>query len=417
MPRPSPVPLRHVDDAERRARLATRHALVPGRRAADVVAATEAMTVLHATDNATVYLSAHARVEDLSVADVDRALYDDRSVVKQMAMRRTIFGFPRSLLAAGRATVRARLAGPHGTRLCKEAVAAGLADDTDAASRWLERARQAVAARLAGGDELTTAELIAEVPELAGKVTFGADRSWSGTSPIAGLVLVQMWAEGSVTRGVNRGGWWTSRPTWTAAATWLGESPPEPEPDAAYAALIGRWLHTFGPGTVDDLVWWLGATKGIVRTALESLGAVAVTLDGLRTGADDGELGWLLPDDVAPVQSDAGDWAALLPILDPTTMGWKHRHFYLGEHQPLLFDAVGNGGNTAWWNGEIAGTWVQDSAGRVHVVPVTELTADAHRLLATEAERLTAWLEGRRVGNTYPSVLMQRARAELDAGR
>ncbi len=52
-----------------------------------------------------------------------------------------------------------------------------------------------------------------------------------------------------------------------------------------------RWLHTFGPGTTDDLVWWLGATKSVVRAALAELGAVEVSLDH-------GATGWLLPDDL-----------------------------------------------------------------------------------------------------------------------
>ena len=58
------------------------------------------MTVLHSTEPATVYLSLHARVDGLTVEDVDRALYDDRSLVKQLAMRRTLFVFPRDVLGA-----------------------------------------------------------------------------------------------------------------------------------------------------------------------------------------------------------------------------------------------------------------------------------------------------------------------------
>jgi len=59
--------VRHVPDTERRARLARRHALAPGYRAADPEAATRAVTVLHSTEPATVYLSCRARVD--AVAD------------------------------------------------------------------------------------------------------------------------------------------------------------------------------------------------------------------------------------------------------------------------------------------------------------------------------------------------------------
>ena len=51
------APVRHVGDDERRARIARRHGIAPHARLADAVEATRAMTVLHATEPATVYLS------------------------------------------------------------------------------------------------------------------------------------------------------------------------------------------------------------------------------------------------------------------------------------------------------------------------------------------------------------------------
>ncbi|MDP2773423.1 MAG: crosslink repair DNA glycosylase YcaQ family protein, partial [Nocardioides sp.] len=160
--------MRHITDTERRARLARRHAVAPAHRVADPEAATHAMTVLHATEAPTVYLSLLARVDGITVADVDRALYDDRTLVKQVAMRRTQFVFPRDLLPAAWASAAARVAAGHGTRLAKEAVGAGLTDDGAA---WLDQAREATLTHLAdlgGGAELTAGELRAQVPALAG---------------------------------------------------------------------------------------------------------------------------------------------------------------------------------------------------------------------------------------------------------
>ncbi len=68
-----------MSDRERRARLATRHALVPGQQADSPEAATQAVTALHATEAPTAYLSCWARVPGVTVADVDRALYADRT--------------------------------------------------------------------------------------------------------------------------------------------------------------------------------------------------------------------------------------------------------------------------------------------------------------------------------------------------
>ena len=176
---------------------------------------------------------------------------------------------------------------------------------------------------------------------------------------------------------------------------WLGDDPARPSPAEGYAELVRRWLWSFGPGTETDLVWWLGATKSAVRTALADLEAVEVSLD-------DGSTGYVLPDDTDPVPA-VGDWAALLPTLDPTTMGWRQRDFHLDPADvPYLFDSNGNGGTTAWWNGRIVGCWVQDGA-RVRVVPRAPLPRAAERALEREAERLTAWLDGTTISSVYAS--------------
>jgi hypothetical protein len=47
---------------------------------------------------------------------------------------------------------------------------------------------------------------------------------------------------------------------------------------------------------------------------------VEVALDGDNGAA----VGWLLPDDLEPVTLNE-HWVALLPVLDPTVMGWRQR--------------------------------------------------------------------------------------------
>ena len=115
-----------IDVAERRARLAERHRLAPGRRAGDVVEAARSMVCLHGTDPATVYLSAWARVDGMTVADLDRALYVDRSLVKHLAMRRTLFVFPRETLAVAQAGASNRVADVERRRLIRDVERAGL---------------------------------------------------------------------------------------------------------------------------------------------------------------------------------------------------------------------------------------------------------------------------------------------------
>lgn len=392
--------MRHIGDEQRRARLAERHAIAPAGRVSDPVAATRAMTVLHATEPATVHLSLHARVDGLAIADVDRALYDDRSLVKQLAMRRTLFVFPRDLLPAAWGSASARVAGQLRTRFALEIERGGIAEDGPA---WLDAACAAVLDRLADGSELSAQALREQVPELTGRIDLAVGKAYGVNVPVAPRVLTQLGVEGRLVRGRNGGHWRVSRPQWTLIDDWLGESPQPLEPHDGYAELVGGWLRTFGPGTAADVQWWLGGTARLVKRALADLDAVEVALDG-------GATGWVLPDDLEDVAAPE-PWAALLPVLDPTVMGWKARDFYLGSHAVELFDGNGNAGTTAWWAGRVVGCWVQEDAGTVEVRLLEDVPAAGRRALQVEADRLTAWLDGVRVGTVYPSSAMKAARS------
>ena len=353
------------------------------------------MTVLHSTEPATVYLSLRARVDDLTVADVEKALYVDRSLVKQLAMRRTLFVFPRDLLPAALGSASARVAGEQAARIARDVEKHGLADDGPA---WVEAACAAVRSRLSDGSALSATRLREELPELEGRITVDLDKKYGGTFTMAPRVLTLLGARGHIVRAANDGHWRISRPSWADLPGWLDETPhPLPEPEG-YAELARRWLFTFGPATTLDLQWWLGSTKGAAVRALDDIGAVAVGLDG-------GE-GWLLPDDLDEV-ADVAPWAALLPVLDPTVMGWKQRDFFLGPHAAALFDTNGNAGTTAWWSGRIVGCWVQDPDCVVQLRLLEDVPAEGRAALQIEADRLTAWLGGERVSTVYTAPAMK----------
>lgn len=381
-----------ISDDQRRARLWRRHALAaPAVSVEDAVAS---VVCLHATEPATVHLAVQART-GATRAQVDAALYDDRSVVKQLAMRRTLFGFPRALLPAVWGSASRRVAAQQRARLAKDVELSSIADDGAA---WLEVVGSAVLDTLGADGPATTTELRDRVPELDRRLD-----AWRGaTTPVAGRVLTVLAAEARLLRGENELGWRSARHRWTLAEDWLGE-PPAPLPEAeGYRVLVGRWLERFGPGTETDLVWWLGATKSAVRRALVELDAVEVALDS-------GATGWVLPDDLDD-EPEPARGAALLPVLDPTLMGWKERDFYLDPVDvPHLFDTNGNGGSTAWWEGRVVGCWVQDEDAAVRVVLRDDVDAAARAALEGEARRLGAWLDGDRVSSVYASPRMRAA--------
>jgi hypothetical protein len=393
--------MRVITDDERRARLGIRHALADP--VASVEKAVAAVVCLHATEPANVYLSAFAR-SGASRDEIDRALYEDRTVVRQLAMRRTVFAFPRDLLPAVRGSASARVATQLAARLAKEVEANGLAEDGAA---WVRDACAEVVAHVRERPA-TTAQLRAALPALDLRLVMAPGKAWGGEVPIAPRVLSTLAADGAVVRGRNDAGWKVSRPFWTAAEHWLGEPPEALEERAGYAELVDRWLARFGPGTEADITWWLGATKGAVRRALSEVDAVAVALA-------DGTPAWVHPEDTAEVAPPA-PWAALLPALDPTTMGWKERGFYLGEHAALIVDRNGNAGPTAWWDGRIVGGWTQEDDGTVVVVPAGTLPPGAERPLTAAAQRLTDWLAGDVVRTIYQSPLV-RASPATNAAR
>lgn len=373
--------------------MARRHRLAPLHRSDDVVEAARSIVCLHATDPATVVLSAWARTDVLSASDVERALYVDRSLVKHMAMRRTLFAFPRDVLPLAQAGASERVANTERRRLIAEVEKAGLHRNGE---RWLARAKADVLAALQDGREATSTELRAELPILEGSIEHGIGKSWGGHFPVAPRVLTALSAEGKIVRASNDGDWTSSRPRWTAMESWLGEplaALAEPE---GVTGLVERWLRAFGPGTEKDVKWWLGSTLTAVRRALKELDAVEVDLDGAT--------GFVLPDDLAPTDP-IEPWGALLPSLDPTTMGWFERDWYLGPYKQQLFDTNGNAGPTAWWDGRIVGGWRQGDAGEVRLQLLEDVGEEGGRALAAEAERLTAWLDGKRVLPRFPSPL------------
>ena len=351
------------------------------------------MVCLHGTDPATVHLSAWARVDGMTVADLERALYVERSLVKHLAMRRTLFVFPRETLSVAQAGASARVAGIERRRLIRDVERAGLHRDGE---RWLAAAGERVLAALGDGREASSSQLRAEIGLLEGAIVQGEGKSWGGPVPVAPRVLTTLSAAGLIVRASNDGAWNASRPRWTATAAWLGaEIEPCSEADGV-AGLVERWLRAFGPGTAADIKWWLGSTVTAVRRALADLDAVEVDLDG--------QAGYLLPDDLEPVAATP-PWVALLPPLDPTTMGWSERDWYVGAHKAQLFDTSGNAGPTAWCDGRIVGGWRQTDSGRVVLQLLEDVGSETRQALDDEAERLTAWFAGARVLPRFPSPL------------
>ena len=371
--------MQRMDIAERRARLVVRHRLDPAARASDALEVARSLVCLHATDAVTVFLSVQARSEGVAPADIERALYDDRSLVRILAMRRTLWAVPRELLPAVFAGATKAVAATQRKRL------EGFVRDNGVSTRpgaWITRAGNAGVAAVAARGEAMTAEITRDVPLLARKLRFGSGR-WEVEQSAGARVLPQMAMEGRLVRGRPRGTWISPQFRWVTTEDWLGGPIEELDVATAQAELLHRWLAAFGPATETDLRWWTGWTARDVRAALAAVPYAEVDLGG--------PTGYVLAGDLDPTPPPAPT-AALLPTLDPTTMGWKERDWYLGPHASRLFDTNGNAGPTIWWDGRVVGGWSQRRDGEIVFEVLEDVGRDAHAAIESEAARLAAWV-------------------------
>jgi hypothetical protein len=383
--------MRSFTVTERRARLARRHFLA--MQAGSIDGVVTDLVGLHATDPATPYLTLWARLPGFAVADLDAELYERRTLVKHLAMRRTLWMVRAGDLPLIQSGASDRVADNESRRLAADAQRAGITDDGDT---WLETACAAVLRHLAEHGTASAKELREALPELAGRYDYAPGKRWGGETPLAPRVLTVLSVRGDVVRGPNDGRWTVSRPRWTPMADWLQATPDTETPEVARTELVRRWLRAFGPATVTDIKWWFGNTMTWARQALRDIDAVEVDLDGTP--------GYVLPDDV-DIEPDADPWAALLPGLDVTTMGWYDRDWYVGEHRSQVFDSNGNGGPTAWWNGRIVGAWGQNADGEVELRLLEDISRGGTRALKQRADNLTQWAAGVRVSPRFPSPL------------
>jgi hypothetical protein len=376
--------------AERRARLSRRHFL--GEHGTDASAVTSALVGLHATDPATPYLSLWARLPGFDRADLDATLYQDRTLVKHLAMRRTLWVVRADGISALQAASSDRVADSESRKLIADVEKAGVAVD---GAEWLRAACAAVLAYLEANGPTSATQLRVALPELAGTYDPAPGKPWGGDTPLAPRVITVLAVRGQIVRGPNQGGWTSSRPLWVSAASWL-ETSDAAEPDAASAELVRSWLRAFGPATVADIKWWFGHTLTWTRRALADIGAVEVDMHGTA--------GVALPDDLDP-EPEAEPWCALLPGLDVTTMGWVERDWYLEDLREQVFDNRGNAGPTAWADGRVVGGWRQSDDGRVELQIVADVHRRTQKALQRKADELTDWLGGAVIKPRFPSPL------------
>ena len=333
----------------------------------------------------------HARTAPVDVDVIERALYDDRSLIRMLGMRRTMFVVPVELAPVIQAACTKDIAARQRRTYTKLLTEHGVGDGT-----WLREIEDATEQVLAARGEATGAQLSADEPRLRTQLLVAEGKAYASKQNITTWVLFMLAADGRIVRGHPRGSWTSSQYHWSPVQTWLPGGMPELPVEDSRVELVRKWLASFGPGTIADLKWWTGWTAGQVKHALAKIEPAEVDLEG--------QTGLVLADDLG-VADPVEHWVALLPALDPTAMGWTDRSWFLGPHGPVLFDRSGNIGPTIWADGRIVGGWAQRPSGEVSYRFLEDVGREVAAEVEAAAARLTAWIGPVRVTPRFRTPL------------
>lgn len=144
--------MRTITERQRRSLLCRRHHLAG--TATGPEEATRSVIALHATDPASVYLSVLARSSATALTDVAEAMYDRRSLVRWLGMRRTLFLVPYDDVPLVQAAVSSDVAAALRTRLINQIARNGTepridgdaaAGSTPSQTEWSRRCTPAAA--------------------------------------------------------------------------------------------------------------------------------------------------------------------------------------------------------------------------------------------------------------------------------
>jgi hypothetical protein len=250
------------------------------------------------------WLGVRARSTGLQIADLDRALNEQRSIVRSWLMRGTLH-----VVAAEDFRWLLQLLGPGFVRT--EATRhAQLGLDETLKSRGVAAIRMS----LNDAGPLTRYELVDRLRQRDIKLEPKSQ---------APIHLIQLAAlQGILCLGPDRDG----ESTYVLLDDWVRPAPALPR-DRALAELARRYFAAYGPATVEDLATWSGISMGDARAAVT--GAAA----SLTEVTVQGQPGLILRDRHNRRTMPATPQVRLLPAFDTYLLGYRRRD--LAVPQPL----------------------------------------------------------------------------------
>jgi uncharacterized protein YcaQ len=276
-------------------------------------------------------LALWARVKNLTLEDVERALWQDHTLVKTWCMRGTVHLLPAAELPVYTGAYRLR-----GTR---------------SVERWLTESgikpveikamTETIVEALASGP-LTRRELTEKVVSILGPRT----KRWVGHS--WGGVVKQPCYQGRVCFGPNQG----QEISFVRTDQWLPEPSVLPVKEAE-TALFRRYLKSYGPVTLGDFNYWAGIRAKEAGVILKRMGAEVKEVNV------EGRPALILRQDLVTLRKpEPADSVRLLPSFDSYLLGHRNKdHLVDAAHYKLVFRKAGWLSPVVLVNGKVTGVW------------------------------------------------------------
>lgn len=357
------IPLAVSIDALRQLCLVKQH-LTPISQTSDLVGTVKSMGGLHGQLPKTVYLSLFNRIPDFKNAELNQAMYVDKTLVRIKSIRQTLYIFPRDMIGTLFSATSSLMEKPSARYL----ESLGITEEIHGAIVSDILGQMARASDGAGG--LATKDLkqgLALSEPLAQLISLEKGAS------LVSAVVNTMCDSCLLIRGESTGGWKSNLYNYYPAAAYLPEVDFGATDEAtARTQVILMYIQAFGPVTEADICWWTGFTKTSTREALKQLESEVVKA---TLGELEGSF-YMTPADVALLTglaaqgraTDAKTVVNLLPVLDPLLMGYKIRARFLDpDFAQFVYDGGGNATSTILVDGRVAGVWDFVSEPRDHV--------------------------------------------------
>jgi hypothetical protein len=327
---------------------------------------------VHAQVLSAAELSIGRRIGGATRADVQRALWEDRTLVKTFGPRGTVHLLATADLPMWTGALSAL---PPSVPMHPEPVRF----TPDQADEVIAAIGDALADTELTVDELTAA-IVDRTGPWAGERTMDAFQDkWPRWRQLTSTAAHR----GVLCFGPNRG----RNVTYTNPHRWLPGFRPD-DGDAALRTLVTRYLYAYGPASPKHLARWLGIPP---RRAVELFDELAGELE--QVGLD-GEPAWVLAGDTGNPPPHRG--IRLLPYFDAFVVaGQPRERLYPGAAATRGLTPTGQAGNypVLLVDGVVGGVWHQRRSGRkltITVEPLAELTAAQRRELDLEVELVGA---------------------------